>query len=120
MNYIFALVSLVLALQTQAADPIRIEIGKSYDGYTNDELRRRVWQLEKAVSQLQDNVLQLAMNKGSAAPTKLWTCQIQSFGKTHLASGETKASALAQTLKKCSDATSAIHCEESDVSCGND
>ncbi len=96
--------------------------GKSYEGYSNEELRRRVWQLEKAVSQLQQQVFQLAIKgnstiSNSGAP---WTCQIQSFGKTHIAAGSTRASALAQVLKKCSDATNAIHCNEPDVKCDNE
>ena len=49
-----------------------------------------------------------------------WTCQIQSFGKTHVASGSTKAEALAKVIKACSDATNAIHCSDSDAKCGNE
>jgi len=104
--------------QAKSVEPIRIEIGKNYDGYSNKELRRRVWQLEKAVAQLQDQVFQLAVK--SSTGTGSWTCQIQSFGKTLVAAGQTKASALAQVLKKCSDATNAIHCNESDVKCDNE
>lgn len=121
MKLVSALMCL-LAFSTAHAgvDLVRIEIGKNYEGYTNDELRRRVWQLEKAVAQLQDQVFQLAVRDGgSRGGTGDWTCQIQSFSKTHIASGRTKARALAEALKKCSDATNAIHCHEEDVKCDN-
>ena len=109
--------------RAQAVVPIRIEVGKDYDGYSNEELRRRVWQLERAVSQLQDQVFQLAVRNGdsrASAPAAQWTCTIQSFGKTLVATANTKSAALADALKRCSDATNAIHCRESDVKCGND
>jgi hypothetical protein len=122
MKYLSILALLLMPLTSLAIDPIRIEIGKSYEGYSNEELRRRVWQLERAVGQLQDQVFQLALHKGPdpESSSKIWTCQIQSFGKTHIASGNTKASALAQVLKKCSDATNAIHCGESNAKCDNE
>lgn len=123
MKKILVLVMLVFgfSINTHAEDIIRIEVGKNYDKYTNEELRRRVWNLEKAVAQLQDQVFQLAIrNGGSGRVNNNWTCQIQSFGKTHVASGNTKASALAQVLKKCSDATNAIHCKDEDVKCDNE
>ena len=108
----------------QAITPIRIEVGKDYEGYSNEELRRRVWQLERAVSQLQDQVFELAIRDGSTRinipTTAMWTCTIQSFGKTHVSTGMTKAAAQADALRKCSDATNAIHCHDSDVKCGNE
>lgn len=104
-----------------ASEPIRIEIGKNYEGYSNAELRRRVWTLERAVSQLQDQIFQLAIRDGSSGRERAdWTCQMASFGKTLVASGGTRASALAQVLKKCSDASNAVHCKEADVTCGNE
>ena len=120
---VFAVVSL-RSPSAHALEPIRIEVGSNYEGYSNEELRRRVHQLERAVEQLQDQVFQLAVrDRGDSRPLPTvnnWTCSIQSFGKTHIASGNTKASALAQVLKKCSDATNAIHCETKDVSCSNE
>jgi hypothetical protein len=109
------------SFQAQAIEPIRIEIGGSYDGYSNEELRRRVWQLERAVNQLQDQVFQMATRDGGRRErTKDWSCRLQSFGKTHVSSGNTKASALAQVLKKCSDASNAVHCSESEAKCDNE
>ena len=108
----------------KAITPIRIEVGKDYEGYSNEELRRRVWQLERAVSQLQDQVFELAIRDGGTRinipSTAMWTCSIQSFGKTHVSTGMTKASAQADALRKCSDATNAIHCHDTDVKCGNE
>lgn len=123
----FLAATLLLSTFAFAEEPIRIEVGRSYEKYSNEELRRRVWQLERAVEQLQRQVFELAVRPGAPSHTvmppvtaALWTCQMQSFGKTHVASGTTKASALAQVLKKCSDATNAIHCKESEVNCANE
>ena len=111
----------ITSIALKADEPIRIEIGKNYSGYSNEELRRRVWQLERAVAQLQDQVFQLAVrNETQIRNGGQWTCSIQSFGKTHVSSGISRASALAQTLKKCGDATNPIHCKESDINCSNE
>lgn len=115
--------TLILSPFVHAQDPIRIEIGENYGKYSNEELRRRVYQLERAVAQLQQQVFQLAVNNNGGSKSvdsSIWTCHMQSFGKTLTASGNTKASALAQVLKKCSDSSNAIHCNESDAKCGND
>lgn len=120
MKYFILLATLFTAFHAQAIDPIRIEIGKNYEGYSNAELKRRVWQLERAVNQLQEQVFQLAMRDSSNRGSGNWTCSLQSFGKTHVAGGNTKASALAQVLKKCSDASNAIHCKEEDAKCDNE
>ncbi len=106
----------------RAVEPIKIQIGSDYSTYSNDELRRRVWQLERAVDQLQQQVFQLALrgDSGGAVGGPIWTCHMESFGKTLVASGATRSAALAIVLQKCSDATNAVHCHESDVKCGND
>lgn len=104
---------------------IRIESGSNYDKYSNEDLRRRVWELERAVQQLQNQVFQLAMNGNDSGSTfngngNNWTCQMSSFGKTLVSSGNTRASALAQVLKKCADNSNAVHCREADAKCGNE
>lgn len=120
MKALLTVAVLLLPFQLHALEPIRVEFGQSYDGYTNEELRRRVWTLERAVAQLQQQVFQLAINSATAAPAQaMWTCEMQSFGKTHTATAPTRMSALSKVLKKCGDATNPIHCNESDVKCGN-
>ncbi|MGE4233034.1 MAG: hypothetical protein AB7F43_06870 [Bacteriovoracia bacterium] len=119
MRLVIALFVLVPSIQALAIEPIRIQVGKDHKTYSNEDLRQRVWQLERAVAQLQEQVFQLAISNSAPRP-RSWTCQMSSFGRTHVASGDTKASALAQVLKKCSDATNAVHCRESDVKCDNE
>ena len=107
--------TVLTSTQAKAETPIKIEIGKTYDGYSNEDLKRRVWQLERAVTQLQEQVFKLAMRGDGRIPT--WTCYVQSFSKTFTASSATKAESLAQVLKQCGDASNAIHCRESEVKC---
>ena len=120
MKKLILLVAITLAPILSEAQVIRVDFGPSYENYSSEELRKRVWTLERAVAQLQDQVFQLAVRKdGALAPRVQWTCQIQSFGKTFVSNASTRASASAQVLKKCSDATNAIHCGDGDVKCDN-
>jgi len=108
--------------QSRPRNVFKIEIGSDYHGYSKKELRQRVWKLERAVYQLQEQVFQLAIDNSHASHghnKNLWSCHMQSFGKTFTSSGRTKASAIAQILQKCSKATNAVHCHESDASCDN-
>jgi hypothetical protein len=128
-NAILFLCALTIVSTTSKAETIKIQAGHDYHGYSNEELRKRVWNLEQAVAKLQDQVFQLAMNNsnnagsnfnGNQPQNNAWTCHMESFGKTFVSSGNTKASALAQVLKKCADATNAIHCSEEDAKCDNE
>lgn len=127
-KFILSAVVCLTALPVFAIDPIRIEIGQNYDRYSNDELRRRVYDLERAVAQLQAEVFHLSLKDrmnpkttaNPTAPTKEWTCTLQAFGSTHVGEGKTRSKALAKVLKKCSDASDAIHCRESDAKCGDE
>jgi len=110
--------------QVRPRDVFKIEIGSDYDRYSERELRRRVWELERAVAQLQDQVFQLAMDKKKYRPKyksyrKKWTCHMKSFGKTFSATKSTRGEALAKVLKECSKHTSAVHCDEDGVSCSD-
>lgn len=107
---------LISFTSVQAEDIFRIKISKDYNKYSNEELRERVWQLERAVEQLQTRIFHLEA-KPNQAPQKEWTCRIQVFGKTHIASGSTKGSAIAKVLEKCSNASHSIHCNDSDAKC---
>ena len=122
MKFYFAAIAMMFSFGSHAIEPIRIEVSKNYESLSNEELRRRLHQMEKAVAQLQEQVFQLAMRDPSGSNDNTrgnWTCSMQSFGKTHMASGG-KAAATALVLKKCSDATNAVHCHESDVNCDRD
>ena len=117
---IFSLLSLVLVSNlARAEDVIRIEIGKNYDGYSNADLKRRVWLLEQAVFQLQQRVFSLEVSK-PAKDKKQWTCQISSFGKSYHESEATKALARAKVIQACAKASSAMHCSDDDVECSNE
>lgn len=117
--------TILSASQAKAAEPIRIEIGKNYDRYSNEELRRRVYDLERAVAQLQAEVFHLSVRDRlnptypapAATPAKEWTCTLQAFATTYVGEGSTRAKALASVIKQCSDATNAIHCKDSDAKC---
>ena len=103
------------------AEVIRIDIGKN-KGSSKDDLEERVWQLERAVRQLQDRIYDLEgkPNHGAAiVAAPMFTCQIESFGKMFTATEPTKMAATAKVLKDCSKATNSIHCDKEKVECGN-
>ena len=117
-----ALFSLTVASSPVYAtnEVFRIEVGKSYESYSTSDLKRRVWELERAVSQLQAQVFHLAMNNQPLVAANQWTCRITSFMKSYDDTKSTKTAALVSVIKKCSEGTNAIHCKEEDVKCSNE
>jgi hypothetical protein len=90
---------LLLNAPAFAEDVFRIEIGKDYRGYSQNDLKRRVWELERAVAQLQARVFQL-----EATPTPSpdsWACTMKAFGETYIGTGVSKALANAKALDAC-------------------
>ena len=92
--------------------------GKEYGKYSNDELRMRIWNLEKAVMQLQQKVFAMEISQNSIPTAGSWTCMIKSFGKSFSSTAPTKTKAMADVIADCSKATNAVHCDEDEVSCG--
>ncbi len=86
------------------------------------EINRRLYELEMTVIQLQNKIVQLEQEKKQSfqPQSNPWTCHIQSFGKTFASTNDSKSKALSEVLEKCSEASSAVHCRESAVSCGDD
>lgn len=119
---ILIVVAMTLPTSSQARprEVFKIEIGGDYEKYSNRELKQRVWKLERAVFQLQEQVFQLAMEKqrpGQGYDTGMWTCHIQSFGKTFTSTKSSKGAAKADVLRDCSNNSNSIHCKSDDVSC---
>lgn len=83
-----------------------IDSGGDCRYYSNDDLKRRVWELERAVMQLQSDVFKLSVQNqnqnqnGNWNGGLIWTCQVQAFGKTHVASNNNRYTAVALVLKK--------------------
>jgi hypothetical protein len=104
---------------TPAADAqvIRIEVGDK-KGSSKEEIERRVWDLERAVRQLQNRIYDLESDR-SRPTAKKTTCSLESFGKVFNATEDTEMAAKAKVMKACADATNAIHCDKSKVECGN-
>ena len=93
---------------------IKIEIGEDYNHYSKSELRRRVYNLERAVYQLQEQVFHLSMNQAQRPIENPWTCMAEAFGKTFSATRGTKGSAKAEAMSQCTAKHNAMHC---DVKC---
>ena len=131
-------ISVVLALAFSsfssifADDIFRIEVANDYKKYSNNEdLKRRVWQLERAVEQLQMRVFNLEGKSYQpvAVPVQMpaqpmkpqekeWTCHMQRFGQPFSGSGKTKAAAMAEALKHCGEKYA--FCDKKDLECGNE
>lgn len=86
---------------------IKIDMGKDYNKYSQSELQRRVWELERAVSQLQQRVVDLEKNarydrydRNDRRPVN-WLCKVTAFGKTYTGVSTTKAVAYENALNNC-------------------
>ena len=115
-----------------AEDIFRIEVANDYKKNTNnEELKRRIWQLERAVEQLQMRVFNLEGKayqpvaipvQVPAQPAKPqdkeWTCHMQKFGQPFSGSGKTRAAAMAEALKQCGEKYA--FCDKKDLECGNE
>lgn len=122
---ILLMMLLLLSLQSYAGEPTLIEPGKDHKNYSNEELRKRVWQLEQAVQQLQENakkqneqttsLIESAKAKEQAASTQ-WTCYIRAAG-FFVSTDPTKELATKNALEKCRNNSAPIHCKEAYVKC---
>ncbi len=109
---ILFLITTILLGSTTFADRdrvLRIEIGKDYKNYSNSDLRRRVWQLEQAVDQLQRRVFELELKDEFEKPKPevikkeedKWFCKITAMGKDYAATGPTKPKAKMNAIEAC-------------------
>lgn len=94
----------LLSVSAKASDTVfRIDIGKDFTSYSNADLQRRVWELERAVGQLQMKVFQLETAKPEAKPeaVKTWSCIVSAMGEEYNGAGDTKASATNAAMDNC-------------------
>jgi hypothetical protein len=116
MKFITFLIAIfILSTHAYSNEIIKIEFGKSYKDYSNEDLRERIWRLEQAVWQLQQKVFHLETGKASASAPQVetWVCTVSAMGEKFSATGASKAIAKAQTLEKCKsgNAGSSFHCK---------
>lgn len=95
-----------LSVPANAEEIFRIEVGRDYNRYTQRDLQRRVWELERAVAQLQARVFELEisqMRKPSPTPEPLetWICKVSALGVTYTGTGATKAVAEHKAMESC-------------------
>lgn len=111
----------LFSLSAQSQDIFRIEVGKDFHQYSNVDLQRRVWELERAVMQIQQRVFNLEVSKTApivvapAVAQETWVCTVTAFTKTYTGTGTTKALATLQTTQSCTAENSAMFCK--DVKC---
>jgi hypothetical protein len=108
VKYLF--LAVFLSTPVFALDVFEIKAGQNYRTYSTEELRRRVWELEKAVLQLQQRVF--AMESHRPQPVgDTWVCEISTFGKRFSATGATRAVAEHNVTERCLQGSdSAFHC----------
>jgi hypothetical protein len=96
----FLVVMFLLMSNVYADKIIKIEIGKDYKNYSTEELRQRVWRLEKAVWQLQRRVFELEATSQNSEK-KDWICKITAMGQTYTGIGGSRAVAEAYAYENC-------------------
>lgn len=107
-----------------AEDIFKIQYGERHSSYTNDELKRRVWDLERAVGQLQKKVFNLENSNSKTdqnnTSVDTWLCTLTRFTKSYSATGASKAIAKFKVIEVCTKSSiSNSGCEEENVKCEN-
>ena len=99
---IFILTMLLFKSMASAEEVVRIEVGKNYEKYSDSDLRRRLWELERAVYQLQTRIFELESPKNRQGNDS-WVCTISTIGNKFIGTGATKAVAIAKAMESCKD-----------------
>ena len=101
-----------------AEEIFRIEVGRDYNRYTQRDLQRRVWDLERAVAQLQARVFELELSRlknpsPTPAPPALdtWLCKISAMGVTYTGTGATRAIAEHKVMETCKEKADDFFCK---------
>ena len=105
---------------------IRIEIGSEVESsrskYSQKDLYKRLYRLERAVRQLQDRVFDLETENSQLVDEgkKTFTCFIKTnFDGTFTSTKKSLMEAKADAIQKCSDKIkSGFSCDEDKVKCG--
>jgi len=110
------LVGLTLSASAQAEEIFRIEVGRDYNRYSQRDLQRRVWELERAVSQLQARVFELELSNlksptPTPAPLETWLCKISAMGVTYTGTGATRAVAEHKVMETCKEKADDFFCK---------
>ena len=114
-------VSMIASASATSADeaPYRIYAGRDYRAYSNQELQRRVFELERAVMQLQQRIYNLESAPPPVVvappPPPPWTCSVSAFSQTYVQTAATRGQAEAIVRQKCAAASHPMHC--SNVQC---
>ena len=90
--------------QSNADEIIKIEIGSEKAKYSQSDLQKRVWMLERAVWQLQKRVIELEAAQEKEKEKKesnTWGCIIEAMGGVYSATGATRAVAEANVIAAC-------------------
>lgn len=102
---ILLLTAVVMSTMGFAEEVFRIEIGKDYQKYSQTDLQRRVWELERAVAQLQQRVFHLeGKPQNYPASVDTWICTIKAMGTIHTGTGASMPVAKAKVIEACKSA----------------
>lgn len=109
--------------QVSAEEVFRIEVGRDYNSYSQRDLQRRVWELERAVAQLQSRVFELELSRATKpvppatpAPVDSWICKVTAMGVTYTGTGGSKAVAEHKAIETCKEKTDDFFCKEAKCS----
>ena len=97
----------------------RISEGSEFsDKTTIRELQKRVWMLERAVVQLQNQAFPVPVGIAQPTPVKTFSCYLQTpFKGTFTGTGRSIIEAKGKALKACTDGGGSIHCDDDKVKC---
>jgi len=104
VKFVFILLATLMFLPVQARNIFKIRPDTSYQRHRGQDLERRIWELERAVSQLQDQVFSINSNNQAALNRTPWSCTITAMGQRYHGVGKSKAEAESKAFKDCKTA----------------
>jgi len=105
MKVLFVLaVSALFFLPAQGRNVFKIQPESVYKRHKGQDLERRIWDLERAVSQLQDQVFHLSKSGNTNRSKNSHYCYVEAMGERYPGIGSTEAEAKKNAIVTCKTA----------------
>lgn len=111
MKKFFLIFSTFFALCTTADPLITIRPGIDPNNYNTNQMKQRIWRLERAVTQLQKRITQLEQDKSNQQASQAsWLCTFKAMTDIYTGIGASKSVAKHNASVACQNGGNSFHC----------